>query len=150
MSKKQFPSTLSEWCDLMVNYMEIQDFVKLPYISLLWYTWNDMENVLENCETILEKVLENCLNFFSENLYSPCYIKVNIMAGYYPRPVLAFGYCHRLRLCVRVCINHLLVRTITHQPFTLESPNLDERHKTPWLRCQLFWGVIDLDRQGQS
>ena len=58
-------------CDLMVNYMEIQDFVELPCISLLPYTWNDTENVLENCETILEKVLEKCLNFFSENLYSP-------------------------------------------------------------------------------
>ena len=65
---------------------------------------------------------------------------------FYPRPVLAFGYCHRLRLCV--CINHLLVRTIT-QPFTLESPNLDARHKTPWLRCLLFLGVIDLHLQGQ-
>ena len=58
-------------CDLMVNYMEIQDFVELSCISLLRYTWNDTENVLENCETILEKVLEKCLNFFSENLYSP-------------------------------------------------------------------------------
>ena len=50
-----------------------------------------------------------------------------------------------LSVCLCVCINHLLVRTITHQPFTLESPNLDERRKTPWLRCLLFLGVIDLD-----
>ena len=73
MSKKQFPSTRSEWfvtCR-MVNYMEIQDFVELPCISLLRYTWNDTENVLENCETIFEKVFEKCLTFFSENLYSP-------------------------------------------------------------------------------
>ena len=72
MSKKQFPST-PFWMiyDLMVNYMEIQDFVELPCISLLRYTWNDTGNVLENCETILEKVLEKCLNFFLENLYSP-------------------------------------------------------------------------------
>ena len=67
-------------------------------------------------------------------------IRVKI-GDFYPRPVLAFGYCHRLRLCVCpcvyvcVCINHLIVRTITRQPFTLESPNLDERRKTPWLRC---------------
>ena len=54
-----------------------------------------------------------------------------------------------LSVCLCVCINHLLVRTITHQPFTLESPNLDERRKTPWLRCLLFLGVIDLDLQGQ-
>ena len=57
---------------LMVNYMEIQDFVELPCISLLPYTWNHTEHVIENYETILEKVLEKCLNFFSENLYSPC------------------------------------------------------------------------------
>ena len=65
-------------CDLMVNYMEIQDFVELPCISLLRYTWNDTENVLENCVTILEKVLEKCLNFFSENLYSPCSFTINL------------------------------------------------------------------------
>ena len=52
-------------------------------------------------------------------------------------------------LSVCVCINHLLVRTITHQPFKLESPNLKYRCKTPWLRCLLFWGVIDLELQGQ-
>ena len=53
-------------CDLMVNHMEIQDFVELPCISSLWYTWNDTENVLENCENVLEKVLEKCLIFFLE------------------------------------------------------------------------------------
>ena len=26
------------------------------------------------------------------------------LAFYYPRPVLAFGYCHRLRLCVCPCV----------------------------------------------
>ena len=51
-------------CDLMVNYIQIQDFVELPCISLLWHAWNDTENVLENCVNILEKVLEKCLNFF--------------------------------------------------------------------------------------
>ena len=54
-----------------------------------------------------------------------------------PRPVLAFGYCHRPCLCncQWVCINHLLARTITHQPFKLESPNSKNGCKTPWLRC---------------
>ena len=56
----------------MVNYTEIQDFIKLPCISLLWYTWNDTENVLEIWKNVLEKVLEKCLNFLSGNLYSPC------------------------------------------------------------------------------
>ena len=50
--------------DLMVNYMEIQDFVELSCISLLRYTGNDTGNVLESWENVLEKFLENCLNFF--------------------------------------------------------------------------------------
>ena len=39
---------------------------------------------------------------------------------------------------VCVCINHELVRTITHRPFKLGSPNLDQRCKTPWFRSLLF------------
>ena len=35
---------------------------------------------------------------------------------------------------VRVCGNHLLVRTITRDPFKLGSPNVDQRCKRPWLR----------------
>ena len=54
-------------------------------------------------------------------------------------------------LCVRVCvcINHEHVRTITHRPFKLGSPNLDQRCKTPWFGSLLFLGMIDLDLQGQ-
>ena len=50
---------------------------------------------------------------------------------------------------VCVCINHELVRTITHHPVKLGSPNLDQRCKTPWFGSLLFWGMIDLDLQGQ-
>ena len=63
---------------------------------------------------------------------------------FYPRPVLAFGYCRCLRQSVTK-----FVRAITHHPFKLGSPNLDHRCKRPWLRSLLFWGVIDLDLQGQ-
>ena len=70
---------------------------------------------------------------------------------FYPRPVLAFGYCRCLRVCVcvRVSVNHELVRAINHQPCKLGSPNLDQRCKRPWLRSLLFCGVIDGDLQGQ-
>ena len=54
--------------------------------------------------------------------------------SFYPRPVLAFGYCRWLRLSVCVCGKHLLVRAITCHAFKLESPNLDNKSKTPWLR----------------
>ena len=54
-------------------------------------------------------------------------------------------------VCVSVslCVNHLLVRAITWDPFKLGSPNLKHRYKRPWLRSLLFWGVIDLHLQGQ-
>ena len=54
-------------------------------------------------------------------------------------------------VCVCVClsVNHQLVRAITHQPFKLESPNLDQRWKRPWLRSLLFCGTIDFELQGQ-
>ena len=42
-----------------------------------------------------------------------------------------------------------LVRTITHYPFQLGSPNLDQRRKIAWLRSLSFWIAIDLDLQGQ-
>ena len=52
-------------------------------------------------------------------------------------------------VCVRPCVYHELVRTITHHPVQLGSPNLDHRCKIPWLRSLLFLGVIDPDIQGQ-
>ena len=69
----------------------------------------------------------------------------------YPRPVLAFWYCRCLRVCLCVClsVNHQLVRAVTHQPFELESPNLDQIYKRPWLRSLLFFGMVDLEFQGQ-
>ena len=42
-----------------------------------------------------------------------------------------------------------LVRTITHHPFKLGSPNLDQRWKIAWWRSLLFWVAIHLDLQGQ-
>ena len=43
-------------------------------------------------------------------------------------------------VCVCVSVNHELVYAITNQPFKLESPNLDQRCKRPWLRSLLFLG----------
>ena len=64
--------------------------------------------------------------------------------SFYPRPVLAFGYCRGLHLSVcpsvRPCVNHQLVHAITHHPFKLGSLNLDHRCKRPWLRSLLFLG----------
>ena len=37
------------------------------------------------------------------NLVQLLYVKISMMSFNYPRPVLAFGCCHRLHLCVFVC-----------------------------------------------
>ena len=58
---------------------------------------------------------------------------------------LPASVCVSIRPSVRVCGTHL----ITRHPFKLGSPNLDHRCKRPWLRSLLFWGLIDLDLQGQ-
>ena len=95
--------------------------------------------------------------FPSYKIKSVSQTMIRKISHFYPRPVLAFGYCRCLRLCVcvcvclsvRMCVNHLLVRAITRDLFKLGSPNLDHRCKRPWLRSLLFWGTIDLDLQGQ-
>ena len=46
---------------------------------------------------------------------------------------------------VRLSVNHLLVRAITHQMFKLKSPNFDQKCKTPWLRALLFCGRLSLN-----
>ena len=68
---------------------------------------------------------------------------------FWPSGIVVACVCLCVRPSVRVCGNHLLVRAITRHPFKLGSPNLDHRCKRPWLRSLLFWGVIDLDLQGQ-
>ena len=89
------------------------------------------------------------LNQFWANFIPSCSItspqwdkQQRVSFHFHPRPVLAFWYCRCLRLsvCVSicVCINHVLVRAITHHPFKVGSPNLDHRCKRPWLRSPLF------------
>ena len=77
------------------------------------------------------------------------YLKFFTRGQFWPSGIVVACVCLCVRPSVRVCGNHLLVRAITHHPFKLGSPNLDHRCKIPWLRSLLFWGVIDLDLQGQ-
>ena len=89
--------------------------------------------------TVLFKTFQWSISwvFFSENIL--CWIlqdPIGDKSTFYPMPVLASEYC----CCQRLCVNHLLVRTITQDPFKLGSPNLDERRKIPWLRSLLFRG----------
>ena len=69
-----------------------------------------------------------------------------LLIHFYLRPVLAFGYCRCQHLfpCPSIRVNHELHRVITCHPFKLESPNLDQKCKTPWLRSLLFLGFVAL------
>ena len=55
----------------------------------------------------------------------------------------------QIKLENRILSHFELVRTITHYPFKLGSPTLDQMCKTPCLRSQSFWGTIALDLQVQ-
>ena len=80
-------------------------------------------------------------------LKSPSFWFIFTRGQFWPSGIVVACVC----VCVCVClsVNHQLVRAITHQPFKLESPNLDQRWKRPWLRSLLFCGTIDLELQGQ-
>ena len=94
-----------------------------------------------------------CLHMYHQRWHNYNVVEVICIHHFYPRPVLAFGYCRCLHVCVCVCVcvsvNHEFVGAITHQPFKLGSPNLDKRCERPWLRALLFCGMIDRDLQGQ-
>ena len=81
-------------------------------------------------------------------LWAVMYCTLRLLS-FLPEACMAIRYCRCLRLSVRPCVNHLLVRAITWDPFKLGSPNLNHRCKTPRLRSLWFWGVIDLNLQGQ-
>ena len=91
----------------------------------------------------------SCSSFSVKELGVIVHKKVFSLCNMLPEASMAIGYCRCLRLSVRPCVNHLLVRVITRDLFKLGSPNLNHRCKRPWLRSLLFWGVIDLYLQGQ-
>ena len=70
MSKKQFSWTCSDW--YVIWWLITWKFKILSsyhvFLYLLCYTWNDIENVLENCKNVLEKVLEKCFIFYPSAL----------------------------------------------------------------------------------
>ena len=73
-----------------------------------------------------------------DNYIVPC----NCMP-FYPRPVMAFWYCHRLRLsvclCVCVSVNHQFVRTITCHPLNLQSPKIGPEVQNTLVKIPVHW-----------
>ena len=83
--------------------------------------------------------------------YSVIQLAMQHIVQFWPSGIVitCVSVCVRVYVFVSLCVNHLLVRTITRDPFKLESPNLDQRCKRPWLGSLLFWRAIDLDLQDQ-
>ena len=70
---------------------------------------------------------------------------------FWPAGIVVACICPSVRQSIRQSVHPSVtkfVRTITHYPFKLGSPNLDHRCIRPWLRSLLFWGLIDLELQG--
>ena len=64
------------------------------------------------------------------------------MGRFLSEALLAYGYCHRLCVCVSVCVcQPLLVRVITHHTFQLESPDLDEKMQKKLLKVPILLGA---------
>ena len=78
----------------------------------------DEEKLFIHVQLVIILLLFN-INFYLDILSQ----KIENMAPD-TKPVLASGYCRRLRLSIRVSINPELVCLITQHPFKLESPNL--------------------------
>ena len=67
----------------------------------------------------------------------------------WPSGIVIACVCLCVCVCVCVSVNHQFARTITCHPLKLQSPKLDQKCKTPWLRSLLFLGFTDIDLQGQ-
>ena len=86
-------------------------------------------------------------NSLAATSYLKLYISIFTRGQLWPSGIVVACIC----LCVYVCVsvNHQFVRTITCHLLKLQSPNLDQKCKTSWLRSLLFLGFINLDLQGQ-
>ena len=135
-----------------VNENDLQDFQEPDYrqsltISFSGQKWlNSPYNSLTHVSGQLWEDLERKLPPFGHP--QPGIIRQWELQLHFHPPTMSF-VCLCVRPSVCVCGKHLLVCLITHHPFKLGSPNLDNRCKRPWLRSPLFLGVIDLDLKGQ-
>ena len=130
----------------------LQPSSEIYQVSFCWllHNWYSEIFVTSLLSCFLYIYIFSCDQAALRTLLSVCSSSVT---PFYPRPVLAFGYCRCLRVCLSlsVCLSvcHFLGHAKTRDPFKLGSPNLDQRCKRPCLRFLLFCGLIDLDLQGQ-
>ena len=69
--------------------------------SIFWFLDSNFSLALNiNSKLLWHKYMGRSLLIFSDVNFKMALVKLD----FYPRPVLAFGYCHRLRLCVCPCV----------------------------------------------
>ena len=89
-------------------------------------------------------------NIFDDKLRAPK--SYGAVAFFYPRPVLAFGYCRCLRLCVSVCLSVCQSRVCPRNnsgPVRAKITKLGPKMQKTLVKIPIFCGLIDLDLQGQ-
>ena len=70
--------------------------------------------------------------------------------GFYPRPVLAFGYCRCLRLSVCVCVRQPRACP-RHKSWRVQAKTtkFGQKVQNNMVKVPIVLGAIDLDLQGQ-
>ena len=74
---------------------------------------------------------------------------------FYPRPILAFMYCHRLCLCVCQCVcvslyvNHFACPRDNWWPVQARIPKFGPKMQKTLVKVPIVLGAIDLDLHGQ-
>ena len=83
----------------------------------------------------LQNIIFCCLSMKSKQFLPEASFGLRVLS-------LSACVCVCMCVCVRVSVNHEFFRAITHQPFKLGSPNLDQRCKRPWLISYCFVGWL--------
>ena len=66
-----------------------------------------------------KRVLNRRAYLLTSYMGCPQWALTTCLGSFLPKACMAIGYCRCLRLSVRPCVNHLLVRAITRDPFKL-------------------------------
>ena len=138
----------------------ISEFIIIPLLTNIPQLWSECLNLsaglkqfrrvydVEMCILVTQVIAISELFFLIFNVRfmnprNPVFTR----GQFWPSGIVVACVC--VCVCVRVSVNHEFVRAITHQPFKLWSPNVDQRCKRPWLRALLFCGMIDRYLKGQ-
>ena len=77
---------------------------------------------------------------FQDNTFIKIAMQFFTRGQFWPSGIVVVCVCLCVRPSVRPCINHELVRVITHRPFKLGSPNLDHRCKKTLVKIPIVLG----------